>query len=61
MLGARGYVTVPWYTFLATLCRFDHIYPPGLKQDHLFLPREGWLVRESWKFKVVTFGASFLI
>ena len=33
--------------------------PVGHKRDHLFLAREGWAKRESWKFKVVTFEPTF--
>ena len=32
---------------LVTLCRFDRNTGPSLKQDHLFLPREGWPKRKS--------------
>ena len=31
----------------------------GLIWDHLFLAREGWPYRKSWKFKVVTLDGFF--
>ena len=31
----------------------------GHKRDHLFLAREGWQYRKSWKFKVVYLGPLF--
>ena len=32
---------------------------PGQNRDHLFLVREGWLLTEIWKFKVMTLGPFF--
>ena len=47
-----------WY-ILVTLCRFDSKEASGQKQDHLFLPREGWAIWKSQEFKVVTSGPHF--